>query len=124
MRNDLIPSETFVYRGAKIPLKIFEDYKNINNYNKGIQVNQFGKDKKRLILNGLVSTTLKKEQAFKFVFKGLSKDDVPVLYQINNLRKDGRCYFKLDSEEYSLFPNEQEVLLSNGSSFEIIEISE
>ena len=58
------------------------------------------------------------------MFKGLSKDDVPVLYQISNLREDGWYYFKLDSKEYSLFPYEQEVLLLTGSKFEIIEISE
>ena len=58
------------------------------------------------------------------MFKGLSKDDVPVLYQIHNLIENGRFYFKLDSEEYSLFSYEQEVLLQNGLSFEIIEISE
>ena len=54
------------------------------------------------------------------MFKGLSKDDVPVLYQINNLDEYGYSYFKLDSEEYSLFPYEQEVLLTTGSHFEII----
>ena len=58
------------------------------------------------------------------MFKGLSKDDVPVLYQITNLDEDGWHYFKLDSKEYSLFPYEQEVLLLNGLYFEIIEISE
>ena len=58
------------------------------------------------------------------MFKGLSKDDVPVLYQISNLDEDGYSYFKLDSKEYSLFPYEQEVLLITGLSFEIIEISE
>ena len=58
------------------------------------------------------------------MFRGLSKDVVPVLYQIHNLREDGFDYFKLDNLDYSLFPNEQEVLLFTGSSFEIIEISE
>ena len=58
------------------------------------------------------------------MFRGLSKDVVPVLYQIHNLRKDGHFYFKLDNLDYSLFPNEQEVLLPTGESFEIIEISE
>ena len=58
------------------------------------------------------------------MFRGLSKDDVPVLYQIHNLSEDGFKYFKLDNLDYSLFPNEQEVLLLTGSSFEIIEISE
>ena len=58
------------------------------------------------------------------MFKGLSKDDVPVLYQISNLDEYGLAYFKLDSKEYSLFPYEQEVLLITGLNFEIIEISE
>ena len=57
------------------------------------------------------------------MFRGLSKDDVPVLYQINNLQEDGYDYFKLDSN-YSLFPHEEEVLLRNGLWFEIIDISE
>ena len=57
------------------------------------------------------------------MFRGLSKDVVPVLYQIHNLG-GGWHYFKLDNLDYSLFPNEQEVLLLTGSRFEIIEISE
>ena len=58
------------------------------------------------------------------MFRGLSKDVVPVLYQIHNLDEGGWDYFKLDNADYSLFPNEQEVLLFSGLSFEIIEISE
>ena len=49
------------------------------------------------------------------MFRGLSKDVVPVLYQIHNLNDDGYEYFKLDNLDYSLFPNEQEVLLKTGS---------
>jgi hypothetical protein len=37
-------------------------------------------DEEKLIFKGFTSTSLQKEQAFKFMFKGLSKDDVPVLY--------------------------------------------
>ncbi len=48
------------------------------------------------------------------MFSKLSKDDVPILYQIHNLREDGFCYLKLDNSDYSLFPNEQEVLLTIG----------
>ena len=58
------------------------------------------------------------------MFRGLSKDVVPVLYQIHNLSEYGWNYFKLDSSDYSLFPNEQEVLLLTGLDFEITEISE
>ena len=49
------------------------------------------------------------------MFRGLSKDVVPVLYQIHNLDENGYRYFKLDNLDYSLFPNEQEVLLLTGS---------
>ena len=58
------------------------------------------------------------------MFRGLSKDDVPALYQIHNLNQFGFYYFKLDNAEYSLFPYEQEVLLETGLDFDIIEISE
>ena len=58
------------------------------------------------------------------MLRGLSKDQVPVLYQINNLHKDGFNYFKLDNEEYYLIPYEQEVLVYTGLDFKIIHISE
>ncbi len=57
------------------------------------------------------------------MFKGLSEDDVPVLYQINGLNKDGYYYIKLDNPGYSLFPYEQEVLFGTGTTFLIIDIS-
>ncbi len=97
----------------KLPLEIFEEYKDIQT-----------SDWPMLTLMGFTSTSLKKEVAFKFMFKGLKKEDVPVLYQINNLRADGLYYFKLDNAEYSLFPYEQEVLLTPGSDFFIHKISE
>ena len=58
------------------------------------------------------------------MFRGLSKDQVSVLYKISNLREDGFNYFNLDNTEYSLFPYEQEVLLLTGCNFDIIDISE
>ena len=58
------------------------------------------------------------------MFRGLSKDQVAVLYQINNLDEDGLLYFKLDNSDYSLLPYEEEVLLRTGTPFEIVEISE
>ena len=82
-------SETLVYRGVKLPLKIFEEYKNIQNKNRELE------------LKGFTSTSLKKEEAFKFMFRGLKKEDVPVLYQINNLHEKGLGYFKLDNADYS-----------------------
>ena len=59
----------------------------------------------------MTSTSLNKEIAFQFMFTKLSEDDVPVLYQIYNFKKDGFGYFKLDNADYSLFHYEQEVLI-------------
>ncbi len=96
----------------KLPLKIFEEYNDIKNKNEYLELRRF------------TSTSLKKEEAIRFMFTGLKKEDVPVLYQINNLNKDGFYYFKLDNTDYSLFPYEEEVLLNTGSCFTILEISE
>ena len=93
-------------------MKIFEEYKDLKNKNEELR------------LRGFTSTSLNKEIAFSFMFRGLSKDVVPVLYQIHNLSGYGFYYFKLDNADYSLFPYEQEVLLWTGLSFDIIEISE
>ena len=56
------------------------------------------------------------------MFRGLSKDQVSVLYQISDLNVNGYHNFKLDNAEYSLFPYEQEVLLRTGLNFDIIDI--
>ena len=91
---------------------IFEKYKDLKNRNINLKFKEFA------------STSLNREIAFSFMFRGLSKDDVPVLFQINNLREDGENYFNLDSSDYSLFTYEQEVLLAKGRYLKIIEISE
>ena len=57
------------------------------------------------------------------MFKGLRKDYVPVLIIIHNLDENGFYYFNLDNSEYSLIPNEQEVLFPAGSIFKIVEIA-
>ena len=75
-------------------MKIFEEYKDMIN------------EKELLKLKGFISTSLNKEIAILFMFRGLSKDDVPVLYQIFNLSADGWNYFKLDTPDYSLFSYE------------------
>ena len=71
-----------------------------------------------------MSTSLDKKEAFKFMFMKLKKDEVSVMYQITNLSEYGWWYFKLDTDDYSLFSYEQEVLLKNGSCFDIENILE
>ena len=41
MRPDKLKSETFVYRGAKLPLKIFEEYKDLKNKNEWLELKGF-----------------------------------------------------------------------------------
>ena len=52
----------------------------------------------------------------------LKYEDVPVLFIIYNLDERGFQYFKLDTEEYSIFKNENEVLIQSGIKFDIIDI--
>jgi hypothetical protein len=58
------------------------------------------------------------------MFYKLNNEKVPVLYKITKFSKEGWGYFRLDSDEYSLFPTEKEVLFRTGSLFDIIDISE
>ena len=48
------------------------------------------------------------------MFGKLKKDELPVLFEITNLSKKSYEYFKFNSDEYSLFSYEQEVLLITG----------
>jgi hypothetical protein len=93
-RKDNLSTETSVFRGVKLPKEIFKEYKEIKEKNKKLQI------------KGFTSTSMKKEIAYKFMFKGLKKNEVAVLYQIKNLNGKGWYYFKLDNSDYSLFPKE------------------
>lgn len=58
------------------------------------------------------------------MLNGLRKNDQPVMFQISGLSKFGNYYFKMDSEEFSLYVHEQEILLYDGSKYEITNITE
>jgi hypothetical protein len=48
------------------------------------------------------------------MIKNLTNNQIPVLFEISNLPKDGTDYFKLDEEDFTLFKEEKEVLLRDG----------
>ena len=56
------------------------------------------------------------------MFRNLKFNEVSVLYEISNLDKKGFNYFKLDSKEYAMFQQEDEVLLVTGLPFKILDI--
>ena len=101
-----------MYRGSKLPQNIFQTYKDIKE--KGDE----------LTLLGFTSTSEDINVAFRFMFNQLKSTDVPVLYQINGIRSDGYCYFRLNMKEYATFLDEKEVLFCSGMWFKIIDISE
>ena len=84
-----------------------EEYQDKKNQNKVLE------------MNGFLSTSLNIKIAFKFMFSRLNKNEASVLYKITNLNKDGYCYFNLNSEEYAIYRNEEEILLRTGLKFKI-----
>ena len=65
-------------------------------------------------LDGYSSTTKKEHIAKKFAaISELTGDDdqVPVLLEITMKNESGKHYFSLDSNCYSKYPSEQEILL-------------
>ena len=58
------------------------------------------------------------------MFRNLNNDEVPVLIQITNINKNGLNYIKLDNLNYSLFIQEEEVLIKDNVLFCIDDISE
>ena len=60
--------QTPVFRGAKLPQSLFDDYQNKL------------KSSENVILDGYVSTSESIDVAVKFMFRGINKEDIPVLY--------------------------------------------
>ena len=79
-----------------------------------------------LKMDGYISTSTSINVAIGFMFNKIKKEDVPVLYQIIGLKKGNytNTFFNLDTHDYTLFPEEKEILLKNGQQFKILEISE
>ena len=96
----------------KLPNELIKEYEAIKD-NDGF-----------LELKGFTSTSFEKNIALGFMRRELNDKVVPVLFEIKELNDKGYNYFYLDSDQYSMFPKEKEVLLSTGSEFKIIDISD
>ena len=51
------------------------------------------------------------------MLRGLTDDIIPVLFKISGLNSAGKNYFKLDDYNYSIYPEEKELLLRDGFKF-------
>lgn len=65
-------------------------------------------------LNGYSSTSLNKDVSLEFIFKDIT-DEIPLLIEItlNYGTYKGMC-FNLNSDDYSAYPKESEILLDDG----------
>ena len=73
---------------------------------------------------GYQSTSLDKNYQIKVMLKVVNNEEIAVLYEISGLDEDGNYHFIMDKNEFSIFENEQEVLMFSGLHFQILDISE
>ena len=55
---------------------------------------------------------------------GITNEKQAVLYKFNEIDISNSNFFSLNSNDYSVFTNESEVLILDGESFKISDISE
>ena len=94
-----------MFRGIKL------DQNEINGYQIGSTIN----------LLGYTSTSMCSKTALSFAFYDCKDHYAPVLFEI--LIKGGSGAFKL-TKGFSAFPNENEVLLQDGFTYKVTDITE
>ena len=73
------------------------------------------KSKKVLELDGFISTSLSEETALAFAQpKKGDTEKMQVLLKIEFENLKGRYYISLDREDYTIYPDEDEILLQSG----------
>lgn len=106
-----LSQKLIVYRGQQL-----QSQEDIEKFNEGKIVN----------LNGFTSTTLCKNTAIEFAFFGLSEIDnvakTPTLFEITLSGRNQ--YFYLGNEDYSAYPEEQEMLLQEGIQYKVQKVDE
>jgi hypothetical protein len=72
------------------------------------------KAKKFVRLDGYASSSLNKQTAIKFAAYAETDEKYMVLMKITMKNESGKHYISLDRPDYSLYPNEKEILLQAG----------
>ena len=60
---------------------------------------------------GYTSTSRKQSEAVKFAIEDVKEGETPVVFRINLENETGKYMFHMNSEEYSMYPEEDEVLI-------------
>ena len=60
---------------------------------------------------GYTSTSKRHSEALKFATEDVPEGQTPVLFRIDLENETGRYLFNMNSEEYTMYPEEEEVLI-------------
>ena len=113
MKKLLEETGTILYRGTGLTKKEIQDYRD--------KVGKIQKKKNgyfesgHTTLTGFISTSMKRSSAEKFAWANETTGHEATVFEI--MWKDDCDYYLMDM---SAFPEEKEVLLSDGSKFEVI----
>ena len=72
------------------------------------------KKQKHIKIEGYRSTSQKLGIAKHFAKKGMSEDKGEVILKFTLENKNSKCYVCLDREDYTIYPDEEEILLQAG----------
>ena len=73
---------------------------------------------KGIVMRGFSSTSQDKQEALAFSVRDLASPKIPVLIEVK-FDNEGHSHFQLNKPEYTLFPEEQEILLLDGLRFTV-----
>ena len=111
LKNTNLEKEFTAYRGLTLPREELND-----KYKEGKKIN----------IQGFTSTTLSMERGLNFCFSNLKPEEVsgriPVFFEITF--KGDNQFFYLNSDEYSSYPYEEEVLVQEGIMYLVNSVEE
>ena len=111
-RQDRITGPLELFRGLKL------DKEEVNMY-KGL-----ARRKASYQMLGYTSTSRNKGEAIKFAIEDVQPDQSPVIFRIRMQNESGKYMFSMDSEAYSMYPEEEEVLIQQGLPFTVMAVEE
>ena len=116
MKKLLSQTGTILYRGTGLTKKELQDYRDkVGNIQKDEECYGGPFKSGHTTLTGFISTSMKRSSAQKFAWANETTGHEATVFEIMWKHRDN--YYLMDM---SAFPEEKEVLLSDGSRFEVI----
>ena len=97
-----------IYRGLTFTQEQIDEYKGMKDCD--------------VSLKGFSSASMNRDIAIKFALEDVRDAQKPVLLQID--WRGIEDHFRLNSNQFSAYPNEEEILLNDGLSMKVIDIQD